>query len=185
MKNKHTQVQFLSITLNRYEITLLFCYEGVLKCLDSVSVVISLEILDSWRSTVLCTFLEASAGLLWALKTLPFCISHPTGEVFQIYGAQSRWPLPPGSLFHELFRSCAPVTHGFRVPWSAVIKLQDTTVFPSGFTFDSSQAPTLLLLSLLYNQLQTSGMWNECGDVDKGEHSASIKPLKLIDSFSE
>lgn len=81
------QVQFLLITFHRHKMTLFCCYKSILKCLISISVLISLEIWNSLSHSALCTSPEASASFLLSQNLYFFyweSDSHLIGEVIQV-----------------------------------------------------------------------------------------------------
>lgn len=114
-------------------------------------------------------------------KPLLFCWesdSHPVGGFIQVFicgglgliprvytglgfklEAQSRWPWPP--LSPDLSGGGTAITHMHKVPWSAAFMRGHCFLsFRFYFFLDLSQTPAFLLLSLLYNPLQTREMRN-------------------------
>lgn len=97
------QVQIF-LTFHRHKMTLLFCYETVLKCLISVSVLISLVIWNS-LNTALCTSPEASVNFLLASNLYFFYWEsdlHPIGEIIQAFNHRGLGSIPSINTRHGL-----------------------------------------------------------------------------------
>lgn len=125
-------------------------------------------------------FSRSFCKLPFGPKPLLFCYesdSRPIGEFIQVFSrgglgliprvytglgfkleAQFHWPwLPP---FSPPFWWKQAVTHMHTVPRSATFKREDIVSFRLYFLLDLSQTLAFLLLTLLYNPLQTRERWN-------------------------